>query len=67
MWKRGRNINHIAHKMQQAVDTVHNRTLEWGFRISVEKTKVMLFSRGTINQDLKIITGGKELVRMDHF
>lgn len=42
MWKRGRNIVHIANKMQQAADTVRKWALEWGFRISVEKTSYVI-------------------------
>lgn len=67
MWKRGRNVYYSVSKMQQAVDIVHKWAIEWGFRISVEKTKVIFFTRKKINQELKIQIAGKELERVEVF
>lgn len=67
MWKRGRNITHVVNKMQPAVDIVKKWALKWGFRISVDKTKVMFFTRRNINQEFKIRIYSKELERIDHF
>lgn len=67
MWKRGRNVEHIVQRMQQGVDKVQKWALDWGFRISVEKTKFMLFTKRRSIQDLKITVGGSELERVEHF
>lgn len=45
IWKRGRNITFIMKKMQQILNTVQEWTVKWGFRISQEKTKAMLFTK----------------------
>ena len=55
MWKRGRNVNHVVGKMQPAVDVVQKWALELGFRISIDKTKTIFFSRKKITQELNII------------
>lgn len=39
IWKRGRNVEFIFRQVQKALQTVE----EWGFRISVLKTKYVIF------------------------
>ena len=67
MWKSGRNVNFVVNKMQQAVDDVQKWALEWGLRISVEKTKTVFFTRRKIPQELKLNISGAELERVECF
>lgn len=45
MWKKGRNVEYIVRKMQEAIGKVECWGREWGFRFSVAKTKVVCFSQ----------------------
>lgn len=65
MWKSGRNVNFVVNKMQQAVDDVQKWALEWGLRISIEKTKTVFFTRRKIPQELKLNISGAELERVE--
>lgn len=67
MWKRGRNLNYIVCKMQQAVSEVKRWSPEWGFRMSIEKTKTVFLSKRSIPQDLNILISDIELERVDQF
>ncbi len=42
IWKRGRNIAFLTKKMQQALNIVQDWAIQWGFRISEDKTKCIL-------------------------
>jgi len=55
MWKMGRTIEFIVSKMQDTVYKVQQSGVKWGFRISIEKTKVVFFTRTEISQELKIM------------
>lgn len=43
IWKRGRNIKYILRQVQKALRSVENWANKWGFRISVSKSKYMIF------------------------
>lgn len=45
LWVRGRNVLHVSKKMQAAIVDVEKWANKWGFKLSVEKTKVICFSR----------------------
>jgi len=45
LWKRGKNINHIKGKVQEAVKVVERWSYSWGFKFSVGKTKTIMFTR----------------------
>ncbi len=45
LWKRGKNLQYVGKKMQEAVDVVENWANQWGFRLSVAKTQVMFFKK----------------------
>lgn len=45
IWKRGRHIDYIMNKMQQALNMVQEWALQWGFRIFKDKTKLMIFTK----------------------
>ncbi|XP_023190232.1 uncharacterized protein LOC111608691 [Xiphophorus maculatus] len=55
IWKRGRNIEFVNRKLQEALHSVEAWALEWGFRISISKSKVVVFT----NRKLNIITSLK--------
>ena len=50
LWKRGRNVDFVVNKIQQAVDVVDKWSIRWGFRISIDKSKTMFFSRKKITE-----------------
>ncbi len=41
LWKRGRNINQITGRIQEAIEVVEKLSYAWGFRFSVDKTKTI--------------------------
>lgn len=47
IWKRGRNIDFIVKKkkkkLQEAITKVEEWSYRWGFKFSVDKTKIMIF------------------------
>ena len=45
MWIRGCNVSYVDKKMQAAIVEVEKWASEWGFKLSVAKTKVICFSR----------------------
>lgn len=45
LWKRGQNLEFIVDKMQEAIVKIEMWANKWGFRFSVSKTKIMLFTR----------------------
>lgn len=70
MWKRGQNISFIVRKMQKAIGNVEVWALKWGFRLSVNKTKVVVFTNKKVQnqinpklyeQDLEIVDSFKYL------
>lgn len=54
MWKRGKNIKYIVRKLRQAIEEVIAWALEWGFRLTVPKTKVMFFTKKKVGNNTKI-------------
>ena len=43
VWKRGRDIKHVSKRMQGALNKITEWGNRWGFKISVEKTKYVVF------------------------
>jgi len=41
MWKKGIHIEYIVRKMQEAIGKVESWVMEWRFRFSAVKTKVI--------------------------
>uniref|UniRef100_A0A3B3YS32 Reverse transcriptase domain-containing protein n=1 Tax=Poecilia mexicana TaxID=48701 RepID=A0A3B3YS32_9TELE len=67
LWKRGRNVDHRIVKIQEGIDKVGKWGVKWGFKFSIEKTKVMFFTNKKIGVDKKLCLYGKELERVDWF
>ena len=42
-WKRGKNVKYTLKKVQEALTLVEDWGRKWGFRFSIEKTKVIFF------------------------
>lgn len=67
LWKRGRNVDFVTSKIQQAVHLVDDWATQWGFRISIDKTKIMIFSRKNRIKDIPVKISGRELERVNSF
>lgn len=63
IWKRGRNIKFIIEKLQGALEKV----VEWGFRISVEKSKYVIFGNKGKIENQGLFMYGKPLERAKMF
>ena len=48
LWKKLRNLDHVVKKQQDGINQVEMWGKKWGFQLSVEKTKVMFFTRRRI-------------------
>lgn len=64
IWFRGKNIEYNLKKMQYALNEVEKWSGENGFKFSVEKTKVIVFTKMRRNMDVKLKLYKKELERV---
>ena len=61
IWKRGRNVNDIVGKIQEAITEIESWSLTRGFRLSVEKTETLFFTRKRIGEEVRLkLYGTKE-------
>uniref|UniRef100_A0A8C2KZI6 Uncharacterized protein n=1 Tax=Cyprinus carpio TaxID=7962 RepID=A0A8C2KZI6_CYPCA len=69
VWKRGRNLNYIYKQVQQAINKVEAWADEWGFRISVSKSKYVVFGlkRKLLDKTLSIYNSPIEKVKSFKF
>ena len=65
--KRGRNLGHVVSAMQKAIRQVESWTLDWGFRLSVEKSCYMLIARRRKLDHARLQLYGQDLERVDTF
>ncbi|XP_037536736.1 uncharacterized protein LOC119413748 [Nematolebias whitei] len=67
LWKRGKNLQFIIKKVQEAITTVEKWSNRWGLKFSVEKTKSIIFTRKKTpnNNELKLY--GKVIEREKQF
>ena len=63
VWKSGRNIKFLEKQMQNVLDYIQDWCDKWGFRISIAKTKFILFHRGR-NKSLKLLLDGHPLEKV---
>lgn len=66
LWKRGKNVEYVVKKIQEGIHQVEMWGMEWGFKFSAEKSKVMLFS-GKKNKDVKLKLYRNNLERVESF
>lgn len=59
--KKGRKIEHVVRKVQEAIDEMVEWGYDWGFRFSLEKTQTVFFTRKRIKEGVKLRMYGKEL------
>uniref|UniRef100_A0A669EWH7 Reverse transcriptase domain-containing protein n=1 Tax=Oreochromis niloticus TaxID=8128 RepID=A0A669EWH7_ORENI len=67
IWKRGKNIEYIVKKLQGTIRRVEEWSYKWGFKFSVDKTKVMFFTRKRVGKDVKLKLYDQELERVSKF
>ena len=67
IWKRGRNIKFSTGKIQGALDKVVAWAEKWGFKISVEKSKFVIFTNKRKTENLGLNIYGKPLERVKEF
>lgn len=67
IWKRGRNVEYIVQKMQEAILKIERWAMSWGFKFSVEKTKTMIFTRRRRGREVKLRLFNRELERVKEF
>lgn len=67
IWKRGRNGEFIKRKLQNGINQVEQWGTKWGFKFSVEKTKVMLFTNKKKDKECKVEMYGTNLEKVECF
>ncbi len=67
IWKRGRNCNFINKKLQNGINQVAEWGIKWGFKFSVEKTKVMIFTNKRKAKEYKVEMYGTTLEKVECF
>ena len=67
IWKRGRNVSFIVLRLQRAITREEEWSYKWGFKFSVEKTKIMLFTRKKIVSEVKLKIYNQELERVKQY
>lgn len=67
LWKRGRNIMYIHGKIQEAITQVEQWAADWGFKFSVEKTNVVVFTRKRVLPEMSLKMYGRDLERVKVF
>lgn len=67
IWKRGRNMKFIVKKLQEAIMKIEEWSYKWGFKFSVDKTKIMLFTKKRFGTEVKLKLYNQELERVKHF
>lgn len=67
IWVRGRNLDFIVKKIQEATKKVEDWSYKWGFRFSVDKTTTVFFTKRRIGSEKKVKLYNKELERVKSF
>ena len=64
LYGRGRNVRH---KIQDGIRRVEERGMKWGSKFSVEKNKLMLFTKKRLREDGAVKLYGRNLERVESF
>ena len=68
IWRRGKNVSFIVERLQRAITRVEEWSYKWGSKFSVEKTKIMFFTRKKIGSEVKLKIYNQELKKINiHF
>uniref|UniRef100_A0A8C2HUK7 Uncharacterized protein n=1 Tax=Cyprinus carpio TaxID=7962 RepID=A0A8C2HUK7_CYPCA len=67
IWKRGRNIAFMVKKVQEAIKVVEEWSYRWGFKFSVDKTKIMFFTRKKVGGEVNLKLYNQVLERVKSF
>ena len=67
IWKRGRNFSYIINQIQKDVQVLEQWGVDWGFKFSIQKSKVMYFTRKKVPGNLKIMLYNQPLERGEKF
>lgn len=67
LWVRGRNVEYLRKKMQNAIEKVEQWTYKWGFKLSILKTQVICFSKRHKVVSLKLYGQNLEEVKVVRF
>uniref|UniRef100_A0A3B5Q0T1 Reverse transcriptase domain-containing protein n=1 Tax=Xiphophorus maculatus TaxID=8083 RepID=A0A3B5Q0T1_XIPMA len=67
IWKRGKNLKFIVKKIQEAISIIEDWSFKWGFKISIDKTKTLFFTRKKASENLKLQIYNHELERVREF
>ena len=67
IWKRGRNFSYIVKQIQKEVEVLEQWGVDWGFKFSIQKSKVMYFTRKKVPRNLKIMLYNQKLERGEKF
>lgn len=67
LWKRGRNVAHVKQRIQEAINLVEEWSYSWGFKLSVEKTKVVLFTKKKIIDNIEVKMYEQKLEQVKSF
>ena len=62
--RRGRNLEFIVKKLQEAIINIEEWSFRWGFTFSFDKTKTMYFARKRTVSNLKLKLYNQELKRV---
>ena len=54
-------------ELQKALNAVHNYCMEWNLTVNVDKTKIVVFSRGKLRNKPVFIYGDRELETVDSY
>lgn len=67
IWKRGRNIAYITKAIQKDIQVLEQWGIDWGFKFSIPKTKVMFFTRKKIPENDKVLLYNQSIEREKKF
>ena len=66
VWKSGRNLKFLQKQIQQTINYIQNWCENWGFKISVVKTKFMVFRKGKGSR-IELKLNGQQIEQVKNF
>lgn len=67
IWVKGRNIPFATGRMQRELNVVEGWAMKWGFRISVAKSKFVVFSRSRNKWNGSLTLYGSSIEKVENF